>query len=88
MYAAAIGLDDKLFENLFDYVLGKAGIKFNKGIPMHVEVISRGKYTFAINHLREAVRIRLDGENKAVLGVINNGEVSLKPYGVAILEGK
>ena len=88
VYIAAIGLDDKLFENLFDYVLGKAGIKSNKGIPEHVEIIRKGRYTFVINHLREVVKIQLDGENKAVLGVINNGEVSLKPYGVAILEGK
>jgi len=87
VYAAAIGLDDKLFEDMFEYILGKAGIKFNKGIPEHVEIIRRGKYTFAINHLREAVTIQLEAENNAVLGEIRNGEVFLKPYGVAILEG-
>lgn len=85
VYVAAIGLDDKLFENLFEYVLQKAKIKFNKDIPVNVEIICRGKYTFVINHLQEEVKINFGGENLAILGEINNGEVCLKPYGVAIL---
>lgn len=86
VYAAMIGMDDKILGCLFDYVLGKAGIKYYEGIPEHVEVIRKGRYTFAINHLKEPVKIKLEGQYTVVMGDAGNGEVPLKPYGVAILE--
>lgn len=86
IYTAAVGLDDELLEQLFDYSLGKAGIAFNKGVPKHIEIIRRGNYTFIINHLNKEVKIKLEGENKAILGEITNSEVELKPFGVVILE--
>lgn len=88
LYAAAVGFDDLLLKTLFDYVLEKAGLKFNKGIPKHVEVINRGKYTFAINHLKEQVKLKLDVNGRAMLGEIERGELLLKPYGVAIWENE
>jgi len=86
VYTAAIALDDKLLENLFEYTLRKAGIRFHKGIPAHVEVIYRGNYTFIINHLKDTVRLKLDIQGKAILGEFAYGEVCLNPYGVLILE--
>jgi len=96
VYVAAIGLDEELVDNLFNYILAKAGVDFRKGVPEHVEVIHRGKYTFMINHLKTAVTFETDFQGKVIhgefmknkfrSGEFRKGEVNLEPYGVLILE--
>ena len=86
IFAAAIGMDEALLENLFSHVLDRAGIAFRTDIPEHVEVLQRGRFAFVINHLNETVHLNLDSDYTAILGDITSGKLILKPYGVTILE--
>jgi beta-galactosidase len=85
IYAAAMRYDGEMTGKLVEYALKEAGAGFIQGLPEYVEVIRCEDVTFVINHNGCEVTVgNLAG--KALKGEVNDGKVTLKQYGVAILK--
>jgi beta-galactosidase len=84
VYAGAVDLDDHLRGRLMDYVLTAARVRRGPVTPRHVEVTTRGDYTFIINHTDAPVTVEVGAKGKALLGTCRNGVAELGPYGVVV----
>ena len=85
IYLGTISLNDSLFGEVIDYALGVAAVKPGPMTPEFVEVVERGKATFAVNHTAAAVEVPLGKKGKALVGSYANGVAKLEPYGVCVV---
>ena len=84
LYLAAVRTDNALAGRIMDRALALAGVKPGPRVPGNVEVIRRGDVTFAINHGKKPVRVRVGAGVKALVGKLANGKAVLPPYGVCV----
>jgi beta-galactosidase len=87
VYVAAARLDDGLAEAVLSHVLTAGGVRNGPQAPVHVEVVKRGRVTFAINHTGVPTNVKLGVGGKVVVGRYRNGEAALDAYGVCVVEG-
>ncbi|HCE46675.1 MAG TPA: hypothetical protein DET40_24265 [Lentisphaeria bacterium] len=85
VYSTGIRLSEDINEKLLDYVLSVSKIKNGPPAPLHVEVINRGNFTFAINHNPEPASVPLGISGKAVIGKFKDGTANLPAYGVCVV---
>ncbi|MDI7276045.1 MAG: beta-galactosidase [Anaerolineae bacterium] len=85
LYAGVIGASDELHSAIVGRALSLAGVQPGPETRRHVEVLTRGQVTFAINHTTQSAIVRLGREGKALLGTFRAGVAELPPYGVCIV---
>jgi beta-galactosidase len=85
LYCAAYPAPD-LLAVLMDFALAQAGVAPGPATPAWVEVVTRGAYTFYINHRDEPVTLAVAAE-EALLGTYVDGEVRLEAHDVCIVRG-
>ncbi len=85
LYAGTVNPDDALLSALADAALRRAGVERGPVTPRHVEVVTRGRLTFAVNHTDQTVSVPLGRTRKTVLGRVRGGIAELGPYGVAVV---